>query len=148
MPILPLQYPESRFAPPAVTQFTDAALRARLSPGALKGFFRIMAKWGVRDEEARTLLGGGVSKRRFDTWRQDPGRAVLGPDQLTRISVLVGIYRALHVLHGATLADRWVTRPNRNCIFRGESALAYMLAGGLPGLQTVRRLLDARRGGE
>ena len=66
---------------------------------------------------------------------------------MMRISYLVGIFKALHILHGEDLADRWVVMPNRNRIFGGRSPLDYMLQGGAPAMQTVRRLLDARRGG-
>jgi hypothetical protein len=45
------------------------------------------------------------------------------------------------------LADAWITLPNSNRIFGGQTPLAYMMKGGLPAMQTVRRLLDARRGG-
>jgi hypothetical protein len=45
------------------------------------------------------------------------------------------------------VADEWVHLPNRNPIFAGDTPLAYMIRGGLPAMQTVRRLLDARRAG-
>jgi hypothetical protein len=45
------------------------------------------------------------------------------------------------------LADAWVKRPNTNRIFGGQMPLAYMMTGGLPAMQIVRRLVDARRGG-
>ena len=48
---------------------------------------------------------------------------------------------------GDELADKWVSLPNRNAIFHGQAPLDYMLDGGLPAMQTVRMLLDARRGG-
>ena len=62
-------------------------------------------------------------------------------------SRLVGIYKALHILYGDELADQWIGLPNRNAIFGGATPLAYMISGGLLALQTVRKLLDARRGG-
>ena len=68
-------------------------------------------------------------------------------DKLTRISYLIGIYKALHILHGRKLADEWIRLPNTNAIFAGQAPLAYMVRGGLPAMQTVRRLLDARRAG-
>jgi hypothetical protein len=37
--------------------------------------------------------------------------------------------------------------PNSNAVFGGQSPLGYMMRGGLPALQTVRRLLDSRRAG-
>jgi hypothetical protein len=45
MAALPLRYPKSRFAPPPLA---DPAERERLTPAALRGFFNVMAKWGVR----------------------------------------------------------------------------------------------------
>ena len=47
----------------------------------------------------------------------------------------------------AAIADEWVRLPNSNPIFGGTTPLAYMIRGGLPAMQTVRRLLDARRAG-
>ena len=38
-------------------------------------------------------------------------------------------------------------RPIAHRIFAGSTPLAYMLKGGVPAMQIVRRLLDARRGG-
>ena len=64
-----------------------------------------------------------------------------------RISYLVGIFKALNILHSQKLADEWVRLPNTNRIFAGRTPLEYMIRGGVPAMQTVRRLLDARRGG-
>ena len=72
---------------------------------------------------------------------------MLDTDRLTRISYLVGIFKALRILHCEALADEWVQLPNQNPIFAGQAPLAYMIRGGLPAMQTVRRLLDARRAG-
>ena len=44
---------------------------------------------------------------------------------------------------GDKLADEWVHLPNTNPVFAGRSPLAYMLAGGLIAMQTVRKLLAA-----
>ena len=78
--------------------------------------------------------------------KRKPDR-MLDTDRLTRISYLIGIFKALHILHSRKLADEWVHLPNTNPIFAGDTPLAYMIRGGLPAMQTVRRLLDARRSG-
>lgn len=124
---------------------TDAAERERLSGAALRAFFSIMAKWGVRDVDARVLLGG-VTNGPYYQLKREPNR-VLDVDRLTRISLLVGIFKALHILHSDALADRWVQMPNTNRLFGGATPLNRMLRGGLPAMLTVRRLLDARRAG-
>lgn len=72
---------------------------------------------------------------------------MLDTDRLYRVSYLIGIFKALQILYSEKLADAWIQLPNRNRIFGGQAPLAYMMKGGLPAMQTVRRLLDARRGG-
>ena len=140
-----LVYPASRYDPSPLVDLTLRGERERLSPSALKAFFKIMGRWQVRDEDARALLGG-VSNGPYYQMKKNPNR-VLDADTLLRVSYLVGIFKALHILHSDALADEWVRLPNTNRLFAGQSPLAYMLAGGMPAMQTVRRLLDARRGG-
>jgi uncharacterized protein (DUF2384 family) len=141
----PLRYPSSRYQPSPFVDLGSRAARDRLSPAALKAFFNIMARWKLRDEDARALLGG-VSNGPFYEMKRNPDRT-LDADRLTRISYLVGIFKALGVLHSEALADAWVQRPNSNPVFGGLTPLAYMIGGGLPAMQSVRRLLDARRAG-
>lgn len=116
--------------------------RERLSSAALRGFFSLVAKWHVKDDDARELLGG-ISRSAFYEWKNSPSR-FLDVDQITRISFLIGIYKALHIIYGDKLADEWVSLANTNVIFVGLTPLQHMLTGGLTGLQTVRNLLDAR----
>ena len=144
MPLVP-RYPTTRYEPSPLVDLSPKAERQRLSPSAMKAFFNIMAKWDVRDEDARTLLGG-VSHGQFYEMKKNPQRT-LDADTLTRISYLVGIFKALNILYSKKLADVWTQRPNANPIFGGQTALAYIVKGGIPAMQIVRRLLDARRGG-
>jgi Protein of unknown function (DUF2384) len=140
-----LQYPVTRYRIDRPTDLSARAERDRLSAPALKAFFNVMGAWKVRDEDARALLGG-VSNGPFYEMKRNPDRT-LDTDRLTRVSYLLGIYKALHILHASALADEWVHLPNRNPVFAGQAPLAYMIRGGLPALQTVRRLLDSRRAG-
>lgn len=138
-------YPKSRFEPAAPVDLNAKEERERLSRSALTGFFKLAAAWKLRDDEARELLGG-LSSSAFYEWKKNPDR-VLEVDRITRISYLIGIYKSLHILYGDKLADEWIALANRNTIFGGRTPLAYMLAGGLLAMQTVRKLVDARRGG-
>jgi len=124
---------------------SKAAARQRLSPAATKGFLQIMEKWGIKHPDARQLLGG-ISTGSYYGWKKQPKR-VLDQDTLIRISLLLGIFKALNILYSEPLADAWITLPNRNPMFRGQSPLAYMIERGQPGMLLVRQLLDARRGG-
>jgi hypothetical protein len=73
------------------------------------------------------------------------GKKTLDQDKLTRISLLLGIFRALNILYGRKLADAWISLPNSNPMFEGEAPFAYMIKGGVPAFVRVRQLLDARR---
>ncbi len=140
-----LRYPKTRYEPSPLVDLNDQAERERLSGGALRAFFNIMAKWQVKDDDAKVLLGG-ISNGAFYALKKTPART-LDTDTLIRISYLVGIFKALHILYGDDLADKWISLPNKNRIFHGLTPLAFIQAGGLLSFQTVRRLLDARRGG-
>lgn len=100
-----------------------------------------MRQWAIDDALACRLLGG-IAPNTLHAHARHPD-LMLDRDRLTRISYLIGIFKALHVLHGQELADRWVTLPNRNRVFGDRAPLDYMLQGGIPAMQTVRRLLDA-----
>lgn len=139
------EYPATRYEPSPLIDLTAKAERERLSPSAVRAFFNIMGRWRVRDEDARLLLGG-MSNGPFYDMKKKPDR-ILDSDRLLRISYLVGIFKALNVLYSDDLADAWIQLPNSNRIFGGRTPLAYMMKGGLSAMQTVRRLLDARRGG-
>ena len=72
----------------------------------------------------------------------------LSYDTLTRISLVLGIYKALHILFPEVeLADHWIKLPNSNPLFGGKPALSLIVDKGIDGLYQVRRLLDSRRGG-
>jgi len=144
MQVILQKFPHTSHIPAKLVDLNSKAERERLSPSALKGFFAIMDRWGVRDEDARALLGG-LSNGPYYAWKKQPSR-LLSTDVLLRISYLVGIFKDLHILFGEKLADEWVMLPNTNRIFGGESPLAYMKRGGIPAMQIVRRLLDGRRG--
>ena len=133
------------FSWPSAVDLSKKENRARLSPAAIKGVILIAAHWNLKDDDTRALLGG-ISTGGFYALKNHPTRT-LDEDRLTRISLLVGTYKALNILFSRKLADVWITLPNANPMFGGESPLEYMKKGGIPALLRVRQLLDARRGG-
>lgn len=116
-----------------------------LTPAAVKAFFKMQELWDVRDEDARILLGGMSNGSFYEMKRKAP--AILEQDRITRISLLTGIFKALNILYGKKLADRWIQLPNENAMFEGGTPLSYMMRGGLPAILRVRQLLDSRRSG-
>jgi uncharacterized protein (DUF2384 family) len=123
----------------------DARTRARLSPAAIAAFFAIIEKWQLRNEDAMALIGGASHGRYFELKKNHKG--LLSQDELTRISLLIGIFKALNILFGQRLANQWTSRPNSNPMFNNAPPLQFLTRGGVPGMIGVRRLLDSRRGG-
>jgi Antitoxin Xre/MbcA/ParS C-terminal toxin-binding domain len=120
-------------------------VQKRLGPAAIRAFLKMHELWELRDEDARQLLGGMSNGAFYEMKRK--ARGTLDQDRLTRISILTGIFKALNILYGKKLADRWLQLPNENPMFVGETPLSYMIKGGQPAMLRVRQLLDARRGG-
>jgi hypothetical protein len=124
----------------------DPKVRKRVSAPAMRTFLNAARAWELSVDEQRGLLGWPAPSTYHKYKAGDVG--TLSYDMLTRISLLLGIYKALHILYpDEALADRWVKLPNSNPIFGGKPALSLMIDGGIDGLTQTRRLLDARRGG-
>ena len=89
------------------------------------------------------MLLGGMSNGSLPTQTRpgDPRQ-----DKLTRISLLVGIFKALNILYSAKLAEPGVPAQHKSAVWR-RITVTFMLKGGVPAMLHVRQLLDARRGG-
>ena len=125
---------------------SNAQERRKLSESAIKVFVNIAQKWDLNEVQARGLLGG-VASSTFHAWKTRPAGKTLDQDTLTRISLVIGIYKALNIYFGKPWADRWVRLENRGPLFAGHAPIDFMLRQGQPGMAEVRRMLDAWRGG-
>lgn len=116
------------------------------SKPALKAFFRLADRWKL-DVEQQLILLGAPARSTFFKWKKDQD-GHLTMDALERVSYLLGIFKALHILlPDEDAADAWVKKPNTAPLFAGTSALDRMLSGQVSDLYVVRRYLDAQRGG-
>jgi hypothetical protein len=141
-----LMAPASRYEVPLLPDLGDARARRELTPAAVRGVVRLADAWQLTTEQVCRLLGD-VPQSTWFAWKAKPP-ADLGTDRLTRVSLLLGAYTALHAVHGPELADRWVRLPSSNPLFAGRTPLEAMAVGGIPVMAAVRALLDGRRGGQ
>jgi hypothetical protein len=136
---------QATWKPVPVALRPDPEARKRLSGPALRAFFPIAAAWDLSVVDQRALLGWPAASTFHKYKSGNPG--TLSFDTLTRLSLVLGIYKALQLLYPEpALADAWVRLPNSNEIFGGKAPLALMTEDGIDGLYRVRRLLDGRRG--
>ncbi|MEN8503964.1 MbcA/ParS/Xre antitoxin family protein [Paraburkholderia sp. SIMBA_050] len=118
-----------------------------MSAAGLRAFFNIARDWNLSADEQIVLLGS-PGRSTYFKWKSAPETARLGRDTLERLSLLLGIYKALQILlPQPSAADAWIKRPNSAPPFGGRRALDRMLAGNISDLVAVRQYLDAMRGG-
>jgi Protein of unknown function (DUF2384) len=126
------------------------ANRRRLSGPGLRTFLAIADLWGLNEEQRRAILGF-PSRSTFHNWT----RAVrahrditLDLDTLLRLSAALGVHQALQILHATEQEGvAWLRRPNHAAVFGGRPPLDLLTAGSQDAILTVRRFLDAARGG-
>lgn len=101
----------------------------------LQTFFRIMAAWGLHEDDGLKLLG-------LDHM---PEAGALTVDQFERISHTLAIFKALHTLLNEASADAWVQKPNQAPLFGGRRALD-ILKSGTQGFRDIRAYLIGQTG--
>jgi Protein of unknown function (DUF2384). len=130
-----------RFAP---------ANRRRLSAPGFRTFLAIADLWGLTEEQRRLVLGY-PSRSTYHAWAKKAREHedfTLDVDTLTRISTVLGIHKALGLLYGAPREMvAWLRGPNTALVFGGRAPIDVITSGTLDALLTVRRFLDAARGG-
>ena len=132
--------------PPLRRPVTEPSL-TEMSAAGLRAFFKIAHDWDLSTDEQIVLLGSPGRSTLFK-WKAEPQTARLARDTLERLSLLLGIYKALQILlPQPAAADGWIKRPNSAAPFGGRRALDRMLAGNISDLVAVRQYLDAMRGG-
>ncbi len=118
-------------------------MTVKLSGAALRTFHKIGDSWHLKTGQRRALLGN-IPAATFHRMQSEPEHAQLSSDTLERISHILAIYKALHVLFPSDdYADRWISEPN--AAFGGASAQDKMLES-FASLVHVRQYLDAERG--
>jgi len=71
---------------------------SQVNRAALQAFFGITEDWKLAAEQQRVLLGQPPESTFFKLKKTKDGR--LSPDQLDRISYIMGIHKALRIIFG------------------------------------------------
>jgi uncharacterized protein (DUF2384 family) len=124
--------------------------RRRISGPGLRTFAAIADLWNLTEGE-RLLVLGLPSRSTYYGWIKAARehRAITLPvDTLLRISAVLGILKALRILFTSDAEGKdWLRRPHGATVFGGRPPLDLVTSGTQDGLITVRRFLDAARGG-
>ena len=124
--------------------------RSRTSAPGLRAFREIADRFDLSEAERIAILGepGRSTYHQWIKKARDKQPLTLPLDTLLRISAVLGIYKALTILfEDENQALIWLKGAHQGTLFAGASPMVYMLEGGHDGLMSVRRYLDAWRGG-
>jgi len=133
------------YAADGLQTFSGEDDRRRLTDAAVKAVLRLVEAWNGSNAEGAALFG--VSESTWDRMKAGRWGGILSQDQLTRASVLIGIFEGLHLLFADNMADRWPKLVNRAPVFGRQSPVMAMIEGGIPRMLETRQYIDALRGG-
>jgi len=139
LPLLPIP------AGPAPQTFAAAADRARLTPAALIALRGLARAWRLTAAEAAALIG--ISETTWERIKAGVWRQTLSQDQMMRVSAMIGLFKALHILFADGMADRWPRLRNAGPLFGNLTPIEAMIERGIPGMIEIRQHVDALRGG-
>lgn len=114
-----------------------------LVASALRTFTNLAKAWSLTEAEQTAILGLPVHTASAaievgassDRWTET----------LKRVSYMIGIYCALHILFpDPHQADEWIRRPNDASLFRGAPALELMCSNRQGDLASVREFLEGQ----
>ena len=124
--------------------------RRRLGAPALRTFLAIAGLWRLTGEQQRLILGS-PSRRAYSRWRKrvrEHREITLEENVLMRISAVLGIHQGLGELFADELEGvAWLHKPHDAASFGGNPPIDLIADGTLEEPMTVRRFVDAARGG-
>jgi len=130
--------------PVALRDLTPAEAR-RLGTAGMRTFLAIADEWQLT-VPARRILLGELPESTYHKWKLgDVGTP--SRDQLERLSLLLGIYKAIRLLFSDDATGiRWLRAVNAAPDFASQTPLERMGRGSIDDLWAVRRYLDGWRG--
>ncbi|MEQ8348112.1 MAG: DUF2384 domain-containing protein [Sneathiellaceae bacterium] len=145
------EFPQDAGGTPQVQLRTlGRADRARVSGAGLRTFRNIADRWRLTEPQRIAILGE-PPRSTYHSWMkkaQEGDSPTLPLDTLLRISGILGIHKSLEILFAEQAqALTWLSGAHAGTVFQGAPPVSFIVDGALDGILTVRRYLDAWRGG-
>ena len=139
----------SSAAKAAIARFAPAN-RRRLSGASLRTFLVIANFWGLTEKQRRLILGN-PARSTYKGWvkkAREYQDFTLSVDVLMRISAILGIHIGLRTLFDDDQEGvAWLRQPHSARVFGGAAPIDLVTGGTQETLMTVRRFIEAARGG-
>lgn len=113
-------------------------------PGAVRVTLAILASWQLTDEQSRAILD--VDEVTYEQLKTDPAKVQSKLELLERVSLLLGIRKALEILDPSErkkiVENSFVKRPNDYELFSGRPPVDLMVQGRVEDLWAIKRYLN------
>ena len=129
--------PQPNATPPSYQRDKGAAI--------IKGVVRATDIWKLSDDEAAMLFG--VTIANWNKMKDGTFKDRLYQDNITRASLLFGLFKGLRLLFNGPLTDHWPKTKNAGPGFNGKTPVEIMCEGGIPAMIRMRQHIDALRSG-
>ena len=124
----------------------DEAVIARALPDAFNVATRILDGWGFTQAEKAVVFD--LPLRTFSRYLKHGVKGVPSRDFVERVSLVLGIEKALEIFGTADTAKAWVNNPSFAPLFGGKPPKTLLTTGYTSDLFQVRSYLDGWRGGD
>ncbi len=123
-------------------RLADPAERVRLTPAARNAIVTIAEFWALTAHEAAVVFG--LSRR---TWQRIKNGtfSTFNQDQMTRASLMIGLFGALEIAFSQPLSRDWVKIRREDPDYAGQTPLEVMIKYGIPAMLAVRNHAEAIR---
>ena len=135
--------PPSPALPAEPDAFASHPSRVLLTPTTMAALRTLARAWRLTRAEGAALIS--VSESTWARFQAGIWHGTLSRDQLLRISAMIDMYRALHLLFSDGMADRWVRVRNGAPLFAHMTPIGVMAVRGTEGVLEVRRYVDEMR---
>lgn len=110
-----------------------------------KALVKISDAWLLSDVEATSLFD--VTHEAWKNIEAGTFEDEFSVGQVTRASLLIGVYKNLNELFNGPLKNDWPRQSNTGTIFSGQAPVTMMIEGGLPSIKMVGRHVESLRNG-
>lgn len=100
--------------------------------------------WSLTNAESAALFD--VPTATWSRMKAGTYAGTLDQDKVTRASMIIELFKGLHLLFNEPLTSGWPKTPNTGPNFLGHTPIDVIIAGGIPSMMRVRQHLDTLQG--
>lgn len=117
-----------------------------VAQAGFKAVNNILTNWGCTQQDKSAITQ--IARSSFFRFQSDPEKIRLSRDQLTRLSYILNIHKALRIIFdNPENITGFMSKKNHNAFFEGRAPLDVIREGDFGALYEVTQRIDSLRAG-